>query len=124
MIDENEKVYQRCLDYERNREWYRRQTDQGKFEASYLHLDHRPFDCEEYVSFFNDGGKGVDAVIAELDRDLERVIINGARHMVEAAMPWALSVFDAIRVNGNDTDGSIRWLVDERKSENRRTHRL
>ena len=68
------KSYARCIARERNREWFKRKTKQGAFEAGFVSVHWR--DCEDGESlpldkFLSDHGAGVEKLICDLDRDQE-----------------------------------------------------
>lgn len=61
--------YDRALERERNREWYRRKTEQGAFESSFLRLDMMPHDNETCDRWLSDNGGGAGKIISQSEAD-------------------------------------------------------
>ena len=61
--------FKKCLKQERDRERSRRESAQGRFEASHLSLDRRfdSFEDPSKTAAFSDGGAGAGRIVAESD---------------------------------------------------------
>lgn len=62
-------TFNRALERERNREWYRRKTEQGAFESSFLRLDMMPHDNETCDRWLSDNGGGAGKIISQSEAD-------------------------------------------------------
>ena len=117
-----EKVYRRCLKMERDRERSGRDTLQGAFEASFVHIDYGSENSrEDSPSWLSDNGRGVEAIVAACDgEDSESRhmrCIKNAREKLRRAHPELVEVFNLIVKNGSNRKESI-WQLMSRNCAN------
>ena len=105
--------YRKCIKRERDRERSRRESAQGKFEASMQSLDRLvdSFEDPSKAAAFSDGGAGAEAVIDYCDCETPETrhaeCIRNARQRIRRAHPEWLEVFDLIVKNGSNRMESI-----------------
>ena len=102
-----------CLKLERDRARSRRESAQGKFEASHQSLDRLidTFEDPSKAAAFSDGGAGAEAVIDHCDgvtpETRHAECIRNARRRIRNAHPEWLEVFDLIVKNASNRMESI-----------------
>lgn len=106
----------RCRKRERDRERERRKAEQGKFEASFLHIDHVKAEMlEKSPPWLSDRGSGVERLVDAIDgvNDLSwyNRRLKVARETLRRAHPELLEVFDLIVKNGKNRKESIWEMV-------------
>ena len=116
--------YQKALKRERDREYHRRESDQGMFEASFVHLDFDEAETrEKSPKWLSDKGEGVEAIVRAVDGEdgesrYARCIKN-ARERLRRAHPELVEVFNLVVQNGSNRKESI-WTMVSRKRTNGR----
>ena len=67
----NQSTLKIAIDMERNREWYWRNSTQGKFESSMVHYDGWAENANgaDKLEPFSDDGDGVERLVASVDDD-------------------------------------------------------
>ena len=107
-----EKVYRRCLKMERDRERSGRDTLQGAFEASFVHIDYGSENSrEDSPSWLSDNGKGVEDIVAACDGETGETrygrLLRKARDHVRNKAPHLLEELNLIIKNGSNREESI-----------------
>lgn len=116
--------YQKALKRERDREYHRRESDQGMFEASFVHLDFDEAETrEKSPKWLSDKGEGVEAIVRAVDGEptREERISSARKRLVESA-PRLVEVFDLIMENGKNREESI-WQLAKRMMRRKRQER-
>lgn len=104
-----EEVYRRCIKQERDRDYQRRKTDQGAFEASFIPYDSARLNATGLSpAWLSDGGRGADHLIRSIDRE---VLARLAREKVARTDAKLLRVLDCVLENGNNRKESIWRLL-------------
>ena len=102
-----------CEKRERDRERYwRNETEQGRFESSFRHIDHCHFEAmEESPSWLSDNGAGVETIIDAVDSKTRKTrygrLLRKARDHVRNKAPHLLEELNLIIKNGSNREESI-----------------
>ena len=118
--------YDRALERERNREWYRRKTEQGAFESSFVRLDRLvgADDDGEKLSLLSDNGGGAGKIISQSEADAayaEQATLHywqryrAAYMRLKRCRPFLCRTFSLICKYGANRNASIAELQSETK---------
>ena len=123
----NTPEYQKAIQDEKKREKEWRESKQGAFESSFVHIDFAKAEgCENSPSWLSDDGVGVERVINKLDRKYnakrERLIeetkakrIKIARRRLVRNLPGLLDVFNLVIKNGTNRKESIWEMISKKQ---------
>ena len=111
----------RCEKLERDRQRKWRNTRQGAFEASFLHVDCGGDDSrEDSPSWHSDKEAGVEAIVSacdgKADETLYRRTLRNARDRLRRSHPDLVEVFDLVVENGSNRKESIWALMRSKRS--------
>ena len=113
------KTINRALMLERKREWMRRQSMQGKFEASFVSLDALTDRIDpSKLRVLSDGGAGAEAIVDAIDGETPETLyerrLRWARQLIRRNLPESLEVFNLIVENRTNRKDSICAMMLER----------
>ena len=112
--------FKKCLKLERDRERSRRESAQGKFEASYQSFDRflDTFDDPSKAAVFSDGGAGEERIVAGCDGDggtaYYRTCVKRAMNRLRGR-PELQKTLHLIVKHGNRREDSIWAILASRK---------
>ena len=112
--------FKKCLKLERDRERSRRESAQGKFEASHQSLDRflDTFEDPSKAAVFSDGGAGAEQIVAECDGDggiaHYRTCVKRAMNRLRGR-PELQKTLRLIVKHGNRREDSIWAILASRK---------
>jgi len=118
-----EAAYRLCLERERIRERDWRETKQGAFESTILHLDFEAEEARERehsTSWLSDRGKAARQIRRACDppskKPTREQLIERTRKAISRHMPECLTTFWLVLKNGNNRKESIWELMQKIKT--------